>query len=43
MKLHSTGALTPEQHATQNTLYAEKHKYDYLIIGTGIIFMLLGI
>ncbi len=42
MKLHSTGALTPEQHARQDELYAEKHEYDYLIIGTGIAALTVG-
>ena len=35
MKKHSTGALTKEQIEKQNTLYKEKHEYDYIIIGSG--------
>ncbi len=35
MKKHSTGALTKEQRKQQDKLYAQHHKYDYVIIGTG--------
>ncbi len=42
MKPHSTGALTPQQHAIQDEIYAQKHKYDYLIIGTGISALTVG-
>lgn len=31
----STGALTKEQVQAQNKCYAQNHKYDYVIIGTG--------
>lgn len=34
-KKSSTGALTQEQHAAQDTLYAQGHTYDYLFIGAG--------
>ena len=34
-KKSSTTALTKEDHAAQDARYAEKHEYDYLIIGTG--------
>lgn len=33
---HSTGALTPERHAEQDARYLEGHRYDYVIIGTGV-------
>lgn len=36
MKLHSTGALTPEDLERQDRRYAEGHSYDEVIIGTGI-------
>jgi len=42
MSKHSTGALTAEQHAEQDKIYAEKHEYDYCIIGTGISALSLG-
>lgn len=34
-KKSSTGALTPEQHAAQDAIYAAGNKYDYLFIGAG--------
>lgn len=34
-KKSSTGALTPEQHATQDARYAQNYQYDYVIVGTG--------
>lgn len=34
-KKSSTGALTQEQHASQDARYLEGHTYDYIIIGTG--------
>lgn len=38
----STGALTKEEHQTQDKIYVAKHEYDYLIIGTGISALTLG-
>lgn len=40
--VRSTGALTPEQHAAQDKIYAEGHEYDYLIIGSGIAGLTVG-
>ncbi len=34
-KKSSTSALTKEQHVAQDARYAEGHKYDYVIVGTG--------
>lgn len=34
--LHSTGALSAEQHAAQEKRFSEHHQYDYVFIGTGI-------
>lgn len=42
MKKHSTGALSEEQHAQQNALYLQQHKYDYLIIGAGMAALTAG-
>ncbi len=38
----STGALTKPQHEAQDAIYAEKHEYDYLIIGTGLAALTSG-
>ncbi len=40
--LHSTGSLSPEQHAEQDKRFAENHHYDYVIIGTGISALTVG-
>ncbi|MBI4440650.1 NAD(P)/FAD-dependent oxidoreductase [Candidatus Woesearchaeota archaeon] len=42
MKKHSTGALTKEQHKKQDTMYAQGHAYDYVIIGTGMSALTVG-
>jgi phytoene dehydrogenase-like protein len=42
MKKYSTGALTKEQHARQDELYHQQHKYDYVIIGTGMSALSVG-
>lgn len=42
MPTHSTGALSPEQHAEQDKRYAEGHQYDFVIIGTGISAISVG-
>ena len=36
MKTHSTGALSPEDHARQDALYASNPSYDVVVIGTGM-------
>lgn len=36
MAKKSTGSLTPSQKAAQDKLYAKGHRYDYVIIGTGM-------
>lgn len=36
MKTHSTGALTPEDHARQDALYRSNPRYDVVVIGTGM-------
>lgn len=36
MKTHSTGALTPQEHARQDALYATSPTYDVVVIGTGM-------
>jgi phytoene dehydrogenase-like protein len=41
-KKSSTSALTPDQHAKQDKLYAEGHEYDYVIIGTGSSALTVG-
>lgn len=41
-KKSSTGALTPEQHAIQDALYAQNHQYDYVIVGTGSSALTVG-
>jgi all-trans-retinol 13,14-reductase len=35
VKKHSTGALSLEEHETQDKRYAEGHEYDYLFVGMG--------
>lgn len=40
--VRSTGALTPEQHAEQDTRYAKNSHYDYVIIGSGIASLTVG-
>lgn len=42
MKKSSTSALTKEQHAAQDARYAEGHRYDYVIIGTGSSALTVG-
>ena len=41
-KLHSTGALTPAELARQERRYAQGHRYDDVIIGTGVSALTLG-
>ncbi len=41
-KKSSTTALTPEQKAAQDARYAEGHRYDYVIIGTGSSALTVG-
>jgi all-trans-retinol 13,14-reductase len=38
----STTALTAEDHAKQDALYAQGHEYDYVIIGTGNAALTVG-
>jgi len=40
--VRSTGALTEEEHAKQDAIYAQDHEYDYLIIGSGIAGLTVG-
>lgn len=42
MKKHSTGALTDEQRAAQDRLYAEHRRYDTVILGTGMAALAAG-
>jgi len=35
VKRHSTTALSKDEHAKQDARFAQGHKYDYVIIGTG--------
>jgi phytoene dehydrogenase-like protein len=39
---HSTGTLTAEQRTAQDARYEEGHRYDYVIIGTGISALTVG-
>lgn len=41
-KKSSTGALSPDQHAKQDQIYAQNHQYDYVIIGTGSSALTVG-
>lgn len=41
-KKHSTTALTAEQKQAQDARYAEGHKYDYVIVGTGSSALTVG-
>lgn len=38
----STSALTPEDHARQDAIYAKNPSYDYLIIGSGLAGLSVG-
>lgn len=42
MVTHSTGALTPEAHRQQDERYAAGHRYDVLVIGTGMAALTLA-
>lgn len=41
-KQQSTGALTAEEHARQDAIYAQNNEYDYLIIGSGLAGLSVG-
>lgn len=42
MKTHSTGALSTDAKKKQDDRYKEGHRYDYLIIGTGMAALTCG-